>query len=274
MKKHKNFIIIFVLCAVLFSCGQQPKESGLVKVDKSKVITSNEADLPDYWSLPEFPQNSYAITQTQTYEKWTRTFAVYYPQFINEIEYMGSEDIKNYYAELAKKAKEKLKNWEMEDTVIDAATQHDFFYYQTYETEFSGIYLSVLYLGVEYMGGAHPLESFLSDNFDMTTGKILTLEDVFGDAEKYRPVLNKAICKNLLPQKEKLLRVNFEEVDIISHANNLQFRIKDYGIEFIFQIYEIAPYSSGAIFVTVPYEDLSGILKIKMEEINHDGIDG
>ena len=233
-----------------------------IQVDKSKVIISDEVELPDY--LPPIPPNSYAITQTQTYEKWKRIYAVYYPRFTDEIKYAGSEIIKNYYTELAQSETEH-GYWEMEDTVFDSVLEYHKYYCKTYEVGFYDTYLSVLYFSTWFGGGVHSRELCLVDNFDMESGRILTLEDLFGEEEIYYPILNKAICKRLLEQDIPTFMKIEENIDIISYSFDLQFRICETGIEFIFQEYEIASYAAGIIFITVPYQDLESILVINIK---------
>ena len=95
------------------------------------------------------------------------------------------------------------------------------------------------------------------DNFDMISGKKLSLNDLFDDEQVYRPILNKLICKQILNLNIDTVPID-ESTDIISYtrAGDIQFRIVENGIEFIFQNYDIACYAEGAIFVTVPYDEL------------------
>jgi len=243
-----------------------------IQVDKSKIVISDEADFPynDIWQ--GYTPNSYVIAQTQSYEnKWFRKYAAYYPRFTDEIKHAGSEAIKQYYADFAEKeyteCEKFMEYWGIGDTVTDAIYDYNYYCYKTYYVDFFKKYLSVGYSYEDYCGGVHGLHFYTVDNFDMNTGKLLTLDDLFGNAKIYRSILNNLICKNLLIQyKDEELFINpSEETDIISYAKNLQFQITDNGIEFIFQIYEIAQYAAGTISVTVPYEELSGILQIQID---------
>ena len=237
-------------------------ENVLIKVDRTKIIISDEVELPE--DFPPIPLNSYALTESQTYEKWVRTYAVYYPRFTNEIKYEGSEAIKQYYEERVKYEKPN-SHWEMEDEVLEGATMKHHYYCQSYDVDFYDKYLSVLYFGTWYGGGAHSIESYTADNFDMVSGKILTLIDLFGDEQIYRPVLNKLICKQILNLNIQTVPID-ESTDIISYtrAGDIQFRIVENGIEFIFQNYDISSYAQGAIFVTVPYDELKSLLIINI----------
>jgi len=92
--------------------------------------------------------------------------------------------------------------------------------------------------------------------------KILTLEDLFGEEQIYRTELNKLLYKQILSQNIRTVVLD-ETTDIISYARDLQFRITENGIVFIFQNYEIASYAEGAIFLTIPYGELEPFLLLE-----------
>ena len=300
MKKYIIIILMIILAVSLYSCGQTDEnvfyqntnvvtdagdittdisdtfnydenDSGQeIQVDKSKIVISDEAKFSEYESwFPPVPPNSYAVTKTQTYdEKWIRVYAAYYPKFTDEIKYAGSDAIKQYYAQKVEKDKEYINSdeWGIGDTVIDELFDYYYYDYSTYDTKFFGKYLSVRYFDAWYGGGIHGEEFYTVDNFDMETGKLLTLNDLFGNEEMYRPILQELICKNLMLQytEETFFMNPYKNSDIMNYIDNSRFRITDGGIEFIFQEYEIACYAAGTIFVIVPYDELSDILQIQI----------
>lgn len=104
-------------------------------------------------------------------------------------------------------------------------------------------------------GGAHPMhyENFL--NFDATTGKRLTLADVFKIG--YESELTK-----ILTQKAMALEKVKTAAELSCEPRPTEnFLLKENEIEFHFNPYEIAPYSRGAICVKIPYKELSHLLK-------------
>lgn len=108
----------------------------------------------------------------------------------------------------------------------------------------------------------HSLHHYSVDNFDMVFDKLLTLKNLLGDEQRYRPLLNKLICMQLLDQNinTAVQLDSGEPTGIIGYIDDLQFRIAESGVAFIFQKYEIASFADSAIFVTVPYDELKSII--------------
>jgi len=112
-----------------------------------------------------------------------------------------------------------------------------------------------------YEGGAHDISLLTTINFDNSTGKRLTLNDVFVKGSEKR--LNETLFKSL---EEKTGKKGLYELqtdgylcttDIYAPQN---FVIKKNGITFIYNAYEIAPYEKGRTELTVDYDELEDIL--------------
>lgn len=113
-----------------------------------------------------------------------------------------------------------------------------------------------------FEGGAHGLSQLLTLNFDKTTGKTLTLEDVLVPGYKVKlnallqkALMNKAGCKDINELHDKGYLFSME----MYPSSN--FVIGKKGITFIYNPYEIAPYALGRIELTISYEDLDSLLK-------------
>lgn len=113
-----------------------------------------------------------------------------------------------------------------------------------------------------YMGGAHPnfFASWL--NFDMQTGYLLTLEEIM--IPDYEPKLLEALAYELQ------VKCNAESMEGVRDAGYLNwselyvpdnFLIKDEGILFLFNPYEIASWSMGSTELMLTNETLKNILK-------------
>lgn len=104
-------------------------------------------------------------------------------------------------------------------------------------------------------GAAHGLYSNLFVNYDVEAGNILTLSMIFKPG--YERTLQPEILRRLKENNSQLL-MDDDEINVSQN-----FRITDDGIEFIYGIYSIAPYSAGEPLVSFnPYE-LSDILSEK-----------
>lgn len=113
-----------------------------------------------------------------------------------------------------------------------------------------------------YQGGAHG--SYVIDylNFDAQTGHFLDTWDVF--LESKRTALIDAIMKQLLADNNCKTVDELREQTSITVLGDVyvdnNFLIESDGITFLYNQYEIAPYSSGLISVTLKYEQLNGLL--------------
>ena len=104
-----------------------------------------------------------------------------------------------------------------------------------------------------YLGGAHGSYVVEYFNFDKKTGKLLNIQDVV-PAEKKEEVL-KAMETQLCEDWKAKDLADLREQTGITMLGNLyltnNFLLKKDSIDFLFNQYEIAPYSAGLIGVTV-----------------------
>lgn len=101
-------------------------------------------------------------------------------------------------------------------------------------------------------GAAHPAFANGYVNYDIEKGKIITYKMIFTDG--FQKLLRIAIYDRLIEQG---VDVQVEKEDFkVAH----QFRLTPSGIEFIYGIYEIAPYSDNEPSVFFDYSELSSIL--------------
>ena len=105
-----------------------------------------------------------------------------------------------------------------------------------------------------YTGGAHPMTENLYLNFDEEG--LLDLERMFG--EDKQDVLEKVVFKALLNQEgvkdAKALAEKSYFPDQFHVSEN--FYVKDGNCVFVYNPYEIAPYSRGVVEIPVPVETL------------------
>ena len=113
-----------------------------------------------------------------------------------------------------------------------------------------------------YEGGAHGIRQQLVMNFDAKTGKQITYDDIFVQGYSYRlremllDELKKQTDTNTLDElhaKDYLLTM-----DIYAPQN---FIVGDDEITFIYNPYEIAPFTKGNTELTLSYSKMKEILK-------------
>lgn len=106
-----------------------------------------------------------------------------------------------------------------------------------------------------YRGGAHGMSSRYACNFDLRTGKQISEEDFF--RKGYDGTLTSLLTSHLkesLASPEDMDMLFVEEIE-----PNGNFYLCEKGVTYIYNHYEIAPYSMGIIEVTVPWEELKDL---------------
>lgn len=119
------------------------------------------------------------------------------------------------------------------------------------------------------MGGAHPNQWSRWMNFDFETGRLLTKEDVF--LPSAQADIETLLFDNLMLQVgaqfpdetlstlEDLQQKGFLQMTNMYIPDN--FLLSKKGVLFLFNRYDIAPYSAGEIVIEVPYEDIGQWMK-------------
>ena len=99
-------------------------------------------------------------------------------------------------------------------------------------------------------GGAHGLTTKISYNFDLNTGTTLKLKDLFKNNYNYKEAINNEIKKQI---SEKSALYFDDGKSFKGIKENQDFYITEDGIVVYFQLYEIAPYSSGIREFKIPF---------------------
>ncbi|MBO5836306.1 MAG: DUF3298 domain-containing protein [Oscillospiraceae bacterium] len=122
--------------------------------------------------------------------------------------------------------------------------------------------LSLIGEYIAYTGGAHAEIHNQTLNYDLLTGNRLSLSDIL-DSSVNPDYICALVLKHLAGYKdlfdnyEALVKDRFK--DNVAHEND--WFLTNEGLSFWFSRYEIAPYSAGSIPVSIPYSELTGILK-------------
>lgn len=118
-------------------------------------------------------------------------------------------------------------------------------------------------------GGAHPHQWSQWLNFDFESGKLLTKDDVFlasAKADIERMLLDHLMLMQAeiypdesLKTLEDLQQKGFLQITNMYIPDN--FLLHKEGVSFLFNRYDIAPYSAGEIVIEIPYEEIGYYLK-------------
>ena len=172
------------------------------------------------------------------------------------------EYLKSYtdeYRELGNQYYEDMGNLQEEDS------QPSWYWYQLHKSNEilfeDDNMLSYSVEHADYTGGAHGSLQMLYYIIDLETLTTITEEDIF--TPNYHHFLTEKIIEQLMQKykvetPEKLLNEGFFDINDIAPNNN--FWINNVGVHYVYNQYEIAPYSMGPIEVTIPYEEIKSII--------------
>lgn len=123
-------------------------------------------------------------------------------------------------------------------------------------------FIVIKFSEINFTGGAHPNSFIKFINFDTESGRIIRKKDIFTEneelvkigEEKFRTYYN-------IPKEQTLLEFNDFFLDDGKFFLNDNFAVLDSGLIFLYNNYEIAPYSYGQTELFLPYSQISKFLK-------------
>ncbi|MCX6283529.1 MAG: DUF3298 domain-containing protein [Bacteroidetes bacterium] len=121
--------------------------------------------------------------------------------------------------------------------------------------------LSFYILNYAYTGGAHGLENLDFTNVDLKTGKVLKLKDILAEGRKQdltRLLTRKLKLMNNIPDAQKLTDKGYFTDEIQPNEN---FYLTPGGIGFVYNHYDIAPYSFGATDIFLSADEVSNLIR-------------
>lgn len=110
-------------------------------------------------------------------------------------------------------------------------------------------------------GRAHPYHNHRVINFDLGTGKVITLDSLFKPRSKYLSIIANYSKTKL---DEKLKDKSFIANGTKAEAKNFKnWNVENDAILITFDEYQVAPYVYGAQEVEIPYEVLKSVISPK-----------
>lgn len=120
-------------------------------------------------------------------------------------------------------------------------------------------YLVIGLFDYTYTGGAHGLPEQSYITLDISANEIVTLDQLFDTKIDYKNQLKELIVKQIEERTDKKQRFFDDFYDHITIQDDQNFYIKPNGdLTIVFNVYEIAPYSTGVIEFTLKKESLQG----------------
>lgn len=109
----------------------------------------------------------------------------------------------------------------------------------------------------EYMGGAHGSQYIAYYNIDTRNGSVIKENKLFksGTRDKLTQYIKEELTKALNTQGDPITLL---EPDAIVPSDNFYFN--NLGIVYVYNSYEVAPYSDGLVEVTLPYAKIKDMI--------------
>jgi hypothetical protein len=119
----------------------------------------------------------------------------------------------------------------------------------------------------DYQGGAHGI--YIQENITVNLNTIEKIQETDIFIPNYKEPLAQVIRKKLLENLREIydgddeyLKQYFFEFNNIYPNNN--FLIDDKGLNYVYNVYEIAPYASGMFEVFIPYSEITHLLNMEI----------
>lgn len=140
-----------------------------------------------------------------------------------------------------------------------------FQYFSSWSAFGNKVAFSIFIKSYMYTGGAHGSTQGTYLNFDATTGQQINLHSFIEDTAKLLDLAAIYFCKERhLPLDALQLQTGlFCELSSLKMPSELGFSHK--GLVLYYNQYEIAPYSMGAIVITIPYKAIQEVIGDKLD---------
>ena len=279
---RKRTVTALIICLCVFLLGGCDEKGGEAEIPRNSSGSQTEqaSDIPGdingtalsiKYETPYAAgrlKNSHSTAGSRICGNISLSFEGYMPRFTSEISLAGADSIERYYENMISYT-DLLRTRFLMQSPAPSDMPGTYYHYSDYRVDFAGErYMSVTRYNEIYVGGEYKNHTFETDNFDLKTGRTLSLGDLLGsDIEGYTKKLNALIYDEL--KKHPSFPALFAEVNkdnLQEYTGNDTFALTSEGIGFIFNECEIAPRSSGTVNVTIPYDALGGILKINIFE--------
>ncbi len=269
MKKQKLYIVMsFVLLGIcVTSCFKKTDEVKFDKLESRErvyLFPTNDTTIP-------FANVEIEYTYPKSFkskEDLARLQQIFNGTFFNNESYdslLPKEALDKFLEEYTEEYRE-LGNQYYEDMGnLEGDNQPSWYWYQLGKSnEIMYEDKNILSYSVhhsDYTGGAHGSLNVLYYTVDLNELTTISEETIF--KPNYYKILTSKIIERLMKKfdvdtPEKLVNEGIFDINEIAPNNN--FWINNEGIHYIYNQYEIAPYSMGPIEVTIPYEDIKSII--------------
>lgn len=248
--KAMCFILSLLMCQPQFLYAKEPK-----RIPGTAIFVM--ATVPDSVSIED---------KHITVHKDGIQIDMHIPQFVNLTNLDFQKQLNHNLLKEAKERKSeilKLAQSLNKDFSKDDITSVPFEYIETYSVIPSPYpYFTLELYRYQYTGGAHGLPELNYLNLNIEENEICTLDNLFKDDIDYKPILNQAIKEEIIKRTNQgeFFFTGTDGFQTISD-NQPFFINKEGNLVIVFNVYEIAPYASGPIYIIISKENLKEYMK-------------
>lgn len=159
-----------------------------------------------------------------------------------------------------KKASQEYKDMYNKDSSKDKNIKYQYEAVSKYELGYNkNNILSIPITMYEFTGGAHGLTNIKSFNYDLKKGKQFELKELFKSDSNYKEIINNYISKEI--EKNPSIYFGGSNDGFKGISDNQNYYISEEGIVIYFDLYEIAPYSTGIPMFTITWDEIINYLE-------------
>ena len=157
------------------------------------------------------------------------------------------------------------KNWAQESKRLSPTNRKTSFWVSYQVLNDHAPVLSILFNGSTFLAGAtRPRENFITVNFNLKTGKEISLKDIFKKKVFYLQLLSEIAQTQLMKGMNSGADPNLITLGTGPTPRNFQnFNITPKGLLIQFEPNQVAPYQAGPQQVLVPYDMVWNALRPK-----------
>lgn len=278
MKRQTISLFVFTILAssIFFSCNEKKlKQYGNMEFDSIKVnniaylvndTASPNCSLTINYQYPVKSLNQILLDSVNI----ALTESCFGKEYVHLTAQASIDSFTNTYIRDYKKDLQPLYLEDLKNNKGDQSVGGWYSYYQNIEARplsGSSLYLTYEINQSEFRGGAHGAYSTTYLNFNANNGHIMHLSDLFKAG--YEKGLSDLLLNKLMKDtgsstlEELENKAYLQDTEMYPTEN---FRLDTDHITFFYNVYEIAPYSSGTTQITLSYDQLKELMKEQNEK--------
>ncbi|MEG0815006.1 MAG: DUF3298 domain-containing protein [Mucinivorans sp.] len=250
MKKHL-LILALTFVGTLAALAAKPAQTDSVWIE-NKEVTYKKGAIDIHISLPQLDSKSatekiVTSVNQDVIDVLTANCPVPYPTKVENI-----ADLRLHVDAVAQELN-KRKEPNAKDPI-------PYQFFSSWSASGNNLLLSVLMKTYVFKGGAHGMTRGVYLNYNSQTGERIDLQSYIADTAKFMDMAAVYFCKERrLPADVMQLNTGlFMQLSDLPMPKQLGFNTK--GLVLYYDQYEIAPYSSGVITITIPYKEIDHVM--------------